>query len=250
MISDLIIPFVGTALGSAAVFFMKKEINSTLTKLLCGFAAGVMTAASVWSLLIPSIEMSGGGRLSFLPALTGFLSGVAFLLILDLILRKIGNSAESKIEKATRLTALAVTLHNIPEGMAVGVTVAAALNSHSPAAQSAAAALSMGIAIQNFPEGAIISMPMRSQGISKTKAFIYGTLSGAVEPVFGALTVLLTGIVTAALPFLLAFAAGAMIFVVAEELIPEAKSEDLPSLAAIGVSLGFSVMMTLDVLFS
>ena len=251
MISDLTVPFVDTALGSATVFFMKKEINSTLSKLLCGFAAGVMIAASVWSLLIPSIEMSGGCTLKFLPAVTGFLLGVAFLSALDFILRKLEKRGKNNSDsRPTKMTALAVTLHNIPEGMAVGVMIAAALASPSAQTFTAAAALSTGIAIQNFPEGAIISMPLHSQGMSKTKAFVFGALSGAVEPVFGALTILLTGVVKTALPYLLSFAAGAMIFVVCEELIPEAKSKKIPCLAAFGVSLGFSVMMALDVLFS
>lgn len=246
MISDLTVPFAGTALGSATVFFMKKEINSTLSKLLCGFAAGVMIAASVWSLLIPSIEMTTA-KLKFLPAVTGFLVGVAFLILLDLILRKLEKSSENRPAK---MMALAVTLHNIPEGMAVGVMIAAALASPSAHNLAAAAALSTGIAIQNFPEGAIISMPLHSQGMSKFKAFVFGALSGAVEPIFGALTILLTGIIKTALPYLLSFAAGAMIFVVCEELIPEAKSNRIPFLAATGVALGFSVMMALDVLFS
>lgn len=249
MFWNLMIPFAGTSLGAATVFFMKKDINAVLQKLLCGFAAGVMIAASVWSLLIPSIEMSGGGRLKFIPALTGFLAGIVFLLLLDLLLRRI-DSGTDESEHSTRMMAFAVTLHNIPEGMAVGVMLAAALGENATVSLSAATAFATGIAIQNFPEGAIISMPLRSKGMQKLRAFVYGSLSGAVEPVFGWLTVLITKTVTAALPYLLAFAAGAMIYVVAEELIPDAKSAKLTGISAMGVASGFAVMMTLDVLFS
>ena len=246
------IPFAGTALGAAMVFLMKNEINQKLEKLLLGFASGVMIAASVWSLLLPSIEMSEGYRFKFLPAAVGFLFGVAFLLVLDSVIPHlhIDKSQEgiktSKLKKTTMMT-LAVTLHNIPEGMAVGVTLAAALNSSSKVTMAAATALSVGIAIQNFPEGAIISMPLKSEGASKEKAFLLGMLSGAVEPVFGLVTVLLTSTVLTALPYLLSFAAGAMIYVVVEELIPDSQTGKHSNIATVGLAVGFVTMMILDV---
>ncbi len=248
------IPFAGTALGAAMVFLMKNEINQKLEKLLLGFASGVMIAASVWSLLLPSIEMSEGYRFKFLPAAVGFLFGVAFLLVLDSVIPHlhIDKSQEgiktSKLKKTTMMT-LAVTLHNIPEGMAVGVTLAAALNSSSKVTMAAATALSVGIAIQNFPEGAIISMPLKSEGASKGKAFLLGMLSGAVEPVFGLITVLLTSTVLTALPYLLSFAAGAMIYVVVEELIPDSQTGKHSNIATVGLAAGFVTMMILDVYF-
>ncbi|MBR7072607.1 MAG: ZIP family metal transporter [Eubacterium sp.] len=250
----LMIPIAGTALGAAMVFLMKNEINQKLEKLLLGFASGVMIAASVWSLLLPSIEMSEGYRFKFLPAAVGFLFGVAFLLVLDSVIPHlhIDKSQEgiktSKLKKTTMMT-LAVTLHNIPEGMAVGVTLAAALNSSSKVTMAAATALSVGIAIQNFPEGAIISMPLKSEGASKGKAFLLGMLSGAVEPVFGLITVLLTSTVLTALPYLLSFAAGAMIYVVVEELIPDSQTGKHSNIATVGLAVGFVTMMILDVYF-
>ena len=212
----LMIPFAGTTLGAATVFLMKNRINERLEKLLLGFASGVMIAASVWSLLIPSLEMAEGYKLSFIPAAVGFILGIAFLLVLDSVIPhlhidKTQEGIKTNKLKKTTMMVLAVTLHNIPEGMAVGVTLAAALNSNSKITLASATALSIGIAIQNFPEGAIISMPLKSEGKSKGKAFLLGTLSGAVEPVFGLITVLLTSAILTALPYLLSFAAGALI---------------------------------------
>ena len=250
----LMIPFAGTTLGAAMVFLMKNKINERLEKLLLGFASGVMIAASVWSLLLPSIEMSEGYKFKFLPAAVGFLFGIAFLLVLDSLIPHlhIDKSQEgiktNKLKKTTMMV-LAVTLHNIPEGMAVGVTLAAALNSKSGITMAAATALSVGIAIQNFPEGAIISMPLKSEGASKGKAFLLGTLSGAVEPVFGLITVLLTSTILTALPYLLSFAAGAMIYVVVEELIPDSQMGKHSNIATIGLAVGFVTMMILDIYF-
>jgi ZIP family zinc transporter len=250
----LLIPFVGTTLGAAMVYLMKDKINDRLEKFLLGFASGVMIAASVWSLIIPSIEMSGEYELQFLPAAVGFLLGMVFLLLLDSVIPhlhidKTQEGIKTNKLKKTTMMVLAVTLHNIPEGMAVGVTLAAALKSNSGITMAAATALSIGIAIQNFPEGAIISMPLKSEGASKGKAFLYGTLSGAVEPVFGLITVLLTSVILTALPYLLSFAAGAMIYVVAEELIPDSQAGKHSNIAIVGLALGFVVMMILDVYF-
>ena len=218
----ILIPFAGTTLGSAMVFFMKKEMNMRLQKLLLGFAAGVMMAASVWSLLIPAIDMaSEKGQTAWIPAAFGFLLGMGFLLLLDTLTPHL-HFNESKPEgvpshlKKTTMLVLAVTLHNIPEGMAVGVTFAGVLSENSMMTLAGAFALSIGIAIQNFPEGAIISMPLKSQGISKGRAFAYGSLSGSVEPAAAMITILLTGFVVPLLPYLLSFAAGAMIYVVVE----------------------------------
>ena len=250
----LLIPFLGTALGSAMVFFMKNTINPKLEKILLGFAAGVMMAASVWSLLIPSIEMSESYKLEFIPAAVGFLTGIVFLLILDSVIphlhiesRTREGIKNSKLKKTTMI--FAVTLHNIPEGMAVGVTLAATAKNDSRITIAAATALSIGIAIQNFPEGAIISMPLKSEGISKPKAFLLGTLSGAVEPVFGFLTVIITSAIISVLPYLLSFAAGAMIYVIVEELIPESQVGKHSNIATVGLACGFVVMMILDVAF-
>ena len=249
----ILIPFAGTALGSAMVFFMKKEMNERLQKLLLGFASGVMMAASVWSLLIPAIEMAGEkGGVPWLPPAVGFLLGMGFLLLLDTLTPHL-HFTEEKPEgvpahlKKTTMLVLAVTLHNIPEGMAVGVTFAGALTENTAMTLAGAFALSVGIAIQNFPEGAIISMPLRSQGLTKKRAFAYGALSGIVEPAAALLTILLTGFVVPLLPYLLAFAAGAMIYVVVEELIPEAQSGAHSNISTIGVAAGFVLMMILDV---
>ena len=250
----LLIPFAGTTLGAAMVFLMKNKMNPTLEKLLLGFASGVMIAASIWSLLIPSLEMAEGYRLPFLPAAIGFLAGIAFLLILDSVIPHlhIDKSQEgiktNKLKKTTMMV-LAVTLHNIPEGMAVGVSLAAALNGTSKISMAAATALAVGIAIQNFPEGAIVSMPLKSEGIGKGKAFFLGALSGAVEPIAGVITVLLTGAVLKLLPYLLAFAAGAMIYVVVEELIPDSQQGKHSNVATIGLAIGFVLMMVLDIYF-
>ncbi len=248
----ILIPFAGTALGSAMVFFMKKEMNLRLQKLLLGFAAGVMMAASVWSLLIPSIDMSAEKGAAWIPAASGFLLGMGFLLLLDTLMPHL-HFTEEKPEgvpahlKKTTMLVLAVTLHNIPEGMAVGVTFAGVLSENTAMTLAGAFALSLGIAVQNFPEGAIISMPLKSQGISKARAFAYGSLSGIVEPAAALLTILLTGLVVPLLPYLLSFAAGAMIYVVVEELIPEAQSGEHSNISTIGVAVGFTLMMILDV---
>ena len=249
----LVIPFIGTTLGAGMVFFMKNKINNNLEKLLLGFASGVMIAASVWSLLIPSIEMAEKqGKVAWVPAALGFFLGIAFLLILDSIIPHLhlnSNKPEglkSKLQKTTMMV-LAVTLHNIPEGMAVGVVFAGALSGNSGITMAGAFALAIGIAIQNFPEGAIISMPLKSEGISKPKAFLYGFLSGIVEPIGAMLTILLTGLVVSILPYFLSFAAGAMIYVVVEELIPEAQAGEHTNIGTIGVAIGFVIMMILDV---
>ena len=249
----ILIPFAGTALGSGMVFFMKKEMNGRLQKLLLGFASGVMIAASVWSLLIPALDMSEeSGGIAWFPAAVGFLLGMGFLLILDTLTPHL-HFTEEKPEgmpahlKKTTMLVLAVTLHNIPEGMAVGVTFAGAMTENAMMTLTGAFALSVGIAIQNFPEGAIISMPLKGQGLSKTRAFIYGTLSGIVEPAAAFLTILLTGLVVPLLPYLLSFAAGAMIYVVVEELIPEAQTGEHSNIGTIGVAVGFTLMMILDV---
>lgn len=247
------IPFAGTTLGAAMVFFLKKEMSASLQKILLGFASGVMIAASVWSLLIPSIEMTeAAGGISWLPAVVGFLIGIGFLLLLDTIIPHLHLHSETPEGKPSGLgkslmLVLAVTLHNIPEGMAVGVVLAGMLSGGSVITTAGAFALAIGIAIQNFPEGAIISMPLVSTGISKPKAFTYGFLSGVVEPIGAAVTILLTSFVTPVLPYILSFAAGAMIYVVVEELIPEAQAGAHSNLATIGTALGFALMMFLDV---
>ena len=249
----LIIPFIGTTLGAGMVFLMKNKMNSKVEKILLGFASGVMVAASVWSLLIPSIDMAEEQKIvAWLPATIGFLLGIAFLFILDAIIPHLhlkSNEPEgmkSKLKKTTMMV-LAVTLHNIPEGMAVGVALAGAISGNSTITIAGAIALSIGIAIQNFPEGAIISMPLKEEGNSKGKAFLYGTLSGIVEPIFGGVTILLTSLVVPILPYLLSFAAGAMIYVVVEELMPESQIGKHSNLGTIGFSLGFVIMMILDV---
>lgn len=251
--AGVMIPFIGTMLGSAMVFFMKNQINRKLEKLLMGFAAGVMVAASVWSLLIPSIEMADGqGKIAWIPAAAGFILGMAFLLLLDSVIPHLHLDTDkpegirSKAKKTTMMV-FAVTLHNIPEGMAVGVTFAGALLGDAQITMAGAFTLALGIAIQNFPEGAIISMPLKSTGVSRKRAFLYGTLSGLVEPVGAVLTILLAGLIVPMLPYFLAFAAGAMIYVVVEELIPESQSGEHTNIGTIGVAVGFVVMMVLDV---
>ena len=249
----ILIPFLGTALGAACVFFMKKALSDAVQRSLTGFAAGVMVAASVWSLLIPAIEQSAGmGKRSFLPAFLGFWLGILFLLALDHIIPHLhANSAQAEGPKSrlqrTTMMVLAVTLHNIPEGMAVGVVLAGMRAGNEVISTAGAFALAAGIAIQNFPEGAIISMPLVSTGLSKRKAFGYGLFSGIVEPVAAAFTLLLTSFVTPVLPYILAFAAGAMIYVVVEELIPEAQAGNHSNIGTIGAALGFALMMVLDV---
>ena len=236
----IMIPFIGTTLGSAMVFFMKKEMNVRLQKMLLGFASGVMIAASVWSLLIPAIDMSEqAGGISWMPPAVGFLFGMGFLLVLDTLIPHLHFTEEKLV--------LAVTLHNIPEGMAVGVTFAGVMTENSVISLAGALALSIGIAIQNFPEGAIISMPLQSHGLSKGKAFLYGAMSGIVEPIAAVITIFLTGIAVPLLPYLLSFAAGAMIYVVVEELIPESQAGEHSNIGTIGVAAGFVLMMILDV---
>ena len=249
----LAIPFLGTTLGAAMVFLMKKEMNKKVEKILLGFASGVMIAASVWSLLIPSIEMAETqGKVAWIPAAIGFLLGIVFLLVLDSVVPHMHLESEktegikSKLKKTTMMV-FAVTLHNIPEGMAVGVTFAGALAQNAGITMAGAFALAIGIAIQNFPEGAIISMPLKSEGVSKPKAFLYGTLSGIVEPIGAIITILLTNEVVPILPYLLSFAAGAMIYVVVEELIPESQAGEHSNIGTIGVAIGFTIMMILDV---
>ena len=249
----IMIPFLGTALGSACVFFMKKSLGVSVQRALTGFAAGVMVAASIWSLLIPAIEQSEGmGKLSFLPAFIGFWVGVLFLLLLDRLIPHLhvgSNQAEGPKSRLGRTTmmVLAVTLHNIPEGMAVGVMYAGFLAGNAQITAASALVLSLGIAIQNFPEGAIISMPLRAEGESKGRAFLGGVLSGVVEPIGAVLTLLAAQLVIPALPYFLSFAAGAMLYVVVEELIPEMSQGKHSNIGTIFFAAGFSVMMTLDV---
>lgn len=249
----LFIPFLGTSLGAACVFFMRGEMHRGVQRGLTGFASGVMVAASIWSLLIPAIEESSDwGKLAFLPAVIGFGGGILFLLFLDHIIPHLHMGAEkaegprSHLARTTMLV-LAVTLHNIPEGMAVGVVLAGFLSGHGDITYASAMALSIGIAIQNFPEGAIISMPLRGAGMGKMKSFVGGMLSGAVEPVGGMLTILLTSLVVPLMPYLLSFAAGAMMYVVVEELIPEMSEGEHSDIGVLTFALGFMVMMTLDV---
>ena len=249
----ILIPFLGTSLGAGCVFFMKKSLSDTVQRALTGFAAGVMVAASVWSLLIPAIERSAGiGKLAFLPAVLGFWVGVLFLLALDHIIPHLhANSGQPEGPKSqlrrTTMMVLAVTLHNIPEGMAVGVVYAGYLAGDGQITAAGALALSLGIAIQNFPEGAIISMPLRAEGMKKSRAFAGGVLSGAVEPIGAVLTILAAGLIVPALPYLLSFAAGAMLYVVVEELIPEMSQGRHSNIGTVFFALGFSVMMLLDV---
>ncbi len=243
-IIGILIPFLGTTLGSACVLFMKSRINKSIEKGLLGFSAGVMVAASVWSLIIPSIDQSAGlGKFAFVPAVVGFMIGVCLLPVVDKFTPRL------KINNTSKLV-LAVTLHNIPEGMAVGVIFAGVLSDRCDITVADAMALSIGIAIQNFPEGAIISMPLKGDGKSKAKAFISGMLSGIVEPISAGFTLLAFSIVTPMLPYLLAFAAGAMIYVVVDELIPEASLGNRNDSPTFAFALGFALMMTLDVVFS
>ena len=250
----IMIPFLGTTLGASCVFFMKKTLSDLIQRSLAGFAAGVMVAASIWSLLIPAIEQSEDmGKLSFLPAFIGFWVGVLFLLLLDRLIPHLHVGSEqaegpkSKLGRTTMMV-LAVTLHNIPEGMAVGVMYAGFLAGNTPQITAASAlVLSLGIAIQNFPEGAIISMPLRAEGERKGRAFLGGVLSGVVEPIGAVLTILAAQLVIPALPYLLSFAAGAMLYVVVEELIPEMSQGRHSNLGTVFFAVGFSVMMTLDV---
>ena len=249
----ILIPFLGTSLGAACVFFMKKTLSEMVQRSLTGFAAGVMVAASVWSLLIPAMEQSAGmGKLSFVPAVVGFWIGILFLLGLDHIVPhlhvKSGQTEGPKSQlRRTTMMVLAVTLHNIPEGMAVGVVYAGYLSGSAQITAAGALALSLGIAIQNFPEGAIISMPLRAEGMKKGKAFCGGVLSGVVEPIGAMLTILAAQLVVPALPYLLSFAAGAMLYVVVEELIPEMSQGSHSNIGTLFFAVGFSIMMMLDV---
>ena len=246
--------FVGTSMGSACVFFMRKQLNMTLQRFLTGFAGGVMTSASVWSLLIPSIEQAEEkmGKLSFLPASIGFMTGIFFLLLLDNIIPHLHINSQKaeglkvKLPKNAMML-FAVTLHNIPEGMAVGAVCAGFLYGNAGITGAGVIALSLGIAIQNFPEGAIISMPLRAEGMSRKKAFLLGSLSGAVEPVGALLTVLATGIIVPFMPYLLSFAGGAMIYVVIEELVPEMSAGEHSDVGTVAFAVGFTSMMILDV---
>lgn len=255
VIGGILIPFVGTMLGAAGVFFIKNELDHLVQRALTGFAAGVMMAASVWSLLIPAMEQSEGmGRLAFVPAAVGFWIGIIFLLLLDRVIPHLHRNSEKAEEPKSRLTrttmlVLAVTLHNIPEGMAVGAVYAGYLIGNARITAMGALALSIGIAIQNFPEGAIISMPLCAEGMKKSKAFAGGTLSGIVEPVGAAVTILAAGLIVPALPYLLSFAAGAMIYVSVEELIPEMSTGEHSNIGTLFFSVGFCLMMILDVAF-
>ena len=249
----ILIPFLGTTLGAMCVFFMRKKLGDLVQRALAGFAAGVMVAASIWNLLIPAIEQSKEmGSFSFLPAFIGFWIGILFLFALDHLIPHLyvgSNQAEGHKSKLGRTTmmVLAVTLHNIPEGMAVGVMYAGFLAGSTQITAASALALSIGIAIQNFPEGAIISMPLRAEGENKGKAFLGGVLSGIVEPIGAILTILLSQLIIPALPYLLSFAAGAMLYVVVEELIPEMSQGKHSNIGTIFFALGFSIMMVLDV---
>lgn len=252
LVIGLTLPFIGTALGATTVLFMKEAIKGALQKLLIGFAAGVMVAASVWSLLIPSMEMSGHeGFLKVVPAVVGFVLGIGFLLLLDVLIphqhidEDHSEGPKSNLSKSSKLV-LAITLHNIPEGMAVGVAFAAAAADSAAFSIAGAIALTVGMAIQNFPEGAIVSMPLRAAGNSRLKSFGLGVLSGVVEPAALILTLLITDLVVPILPYLLAFSAGAMMYVVVEELIPETQSDSHSNIGTIGFALGFILMMILD----
>ena len=249
----ILIPFLGTSLGAGCVFFLKKSLSDGIQRALTGFAAGVMVAASVWSLLIPAMEQAADlGKLAFFPAAAGFWLGILFLLLLDHLIPHLHQNSlqaegpKSQLQRTTMMV-LAVTLHNIPEGMAVGVVYAGYLAGTAQITAAGALALSLGIAIQNFPEGAIISMPLRAEGMKKGRAFWGGVLSGIVEPIGAVLTILAAGIVVPALPYLLSFAAGAMLYVVVEELIPEMSQGQHSNVGTVFFAVGFSVMMVLDV---
>ena len=249
----ILIPFLGTSLGAACVFLMKKSMSDRMQRILTGFAAGVMVAASIWSLLLPAMEQASAmGRWSFVPAVAGFWLGILFLLLLDHLIPHLHRNSRyaegprSRLQKTTMLV-LAVTLHNIPEGMAVGVVYAGCLTGNVEISAMGALALSLGIAIQNFPEGAIISTPLKAEGVKRTRAFAAGVLSGIVEPVGAALTILAASLVVPALPYLLSFAAGAMLYVVVEELIPEMSQGKHSNVGTVFFALGFCVMMVLGV---
>ena len=248
----IMIPFIGTSLGAGMVFFLKNQISENVQKILTGFAAGVMVAASFWSLLQPALESSEGmGKLSFAPAAVGFLVGIGFLLLLDEVTPHMhmdnqDEGPKNNLKRTTKLI-LAVTLHNIPEGMAVGVVYAGWLAGGTGVSQAAALALALGIAIQNFPEGAIVSMPLRAEGMPKGRTFLYGVLSGAVEPIASLITILAASAVVPVLPYFLAFAAGAMMYVVVEGLIPEMSEGKHSNCGTVAFAVGFVLMMILDV---
>lgn len=252
IILGIIIPFLGTVLGSSLVFLLKDKLNNKVEKALLGFASGVMIAASIWSLIIPSIDLSEHMRLPWLPATIGFLLGMGFLLLLDTIIPHMHlnedepEGIKTNLKKQSLLM-FAVTLHNIPEGMAVGVVLAGAYSGNTTLTVAGALTLAIGIAMQNLPEGAIISMPLKSEGMSKKKAFLMGALSGIVEPIAALITLLLAKFISPALPYLLSFAAGAMIYVVVEELIPEAQEGKHSNIATIALAIGFALMMVLDI---
>ena len=253
LITGLLIPFIGTAAGAGCVFFLRRELSVSLQRALTGFAAGVMVAASIWSLIVPAIEQSTElGRLAFLPAFLGFWLGILFLLFLDHIIPHLHRSVDqmegpkSSLSR-TAMLVLAVTLHNIPEGMAVGVVYAGLCSASGEITAGGALALALGIAIQNFPEGAIISMPLCAEGTGKRKSFWLGVLSGAVEPLFGGVTILAATMIVPAMPVLLSFAAGAMLYVVVEELIPEMSAGEHSNIGVLLFAVGFSLMMALDV---
>ena len=249
----ILIPFVGTTLGSFCVFFMKKDLSLKVQRALTGFASGVMVAASIWSLIVPALEIAEDmGKWSFVPSVVGFWLGILFLLLLDSVIPHLHMNAEqaegpkSKLQRTTMMV-LAVALHNIPEGMAVGVVYAGLLSGNSAVTTGGALALSIGIAIQNFPEGAIISMPLHANGKTKFRAFMDGVLSGAVEPLGALLTIFAISFIVPAMPYLLSFAAGAMLYVVVEELIPEMSEGEHSNIGVLMFSLGFTLMMALDV---
>ncbi|MBR6029497.1 MAG: ZIP family metal transporter [Clostridia bacterium] len=252
-LAGILIPFLGTTAGSACVFLMKKELSRSVQRALTGFASGVMVAASIWSLIIPAMDQAEPmGQLAFLPAVIGFWCGILFLLLLDSVIPHLHMNAQtaegprSKLARTTMMV-LAVTLHNIPEGMAVGVVYAGLLSGSANITSGGALALALGIAIQNFPEGAIISMPLHAEGKSRGRAFMDGTLSGAVEPVGAWLTILLSSLIVPAMPYMLSFAAGAMMYVVVEELIPEMSEGEHSNLGVVMFAVGFTLMMALDV---
>lgn len=253
IIFGILIPFLGTTIGAGSVFFVKNEIKPVIQKLLLGFASGIMVAASVWSLLIPAMEMcESAGKLAFVPAAAGFSIGMVFLWGLDKLIPHLHMGSDtpegpkSNLKKTTMLV-FAVTLHNLPEGMAVGVVFAGLLTGSAPITAAGAFALTIGIAIQNFPEGAIISLPLHSEGQSKLRAFVMGTLSGVVEPIGALVTILCAKFLVPIVPYMLAFAAGAMIYVVVEELIPESAQGEHSDMGTMGFAVGFLIMMILDV---
>ena len=253
IITGILIPFFGTALGSAFVFFMRNGLGERLRSAMLGFASGVMIAASVWSLLLPSVEMSNGMPVpQFLPATVGFICGTGFLLLIDKIIPNIRERAENATKERgalgrSTMLFFAVTLHNVPEGMAVGVAFAGVISKTPAVTLFEAMVLAVGISVQNLPEGSIISMPLRTDGMKKSRAFAYGVLSGSVEPIAAGITLLLVAVITPILPYILSFAAGAMIYVAVRELIPESQTERGGDYGIVGVAVGFALMMILDV---